>query len=442
MANPTLDLFKQDLFMHSHNFATDITGAPPSGLLQALTAASAALTLSPASFDGSAATTVALNLANANTWTALQTFGSGSAVLVSASAGQLAINGTTASYEQFGTAAASGTMSLGMFNTTAATASEFQFYRSKNAGIGSATAVASGDNLGQITWYGAQQTGTFGTQNPAAQIRVEVDATVTSGSGGDMPGRLLFLTTLDNTGTLTERLRISNAGGWGLSGANFGSSGNYLKSNGNAAPTWAAATISGIALGSNLASLSATNTTLTFSASYNGSSAQTVGLNLANANSWTGLQTFTGGAFNSPFRQTVGSDATESAGNLTNLAGLTVTVSASTKYSGILLIYGNDSRAADGIQFDLNGGGASFTAVEFGFVGTPIGTTLGTSISTSVATPVTATIATTSDTVYMIAFTLNINKGGTVVPRFAQLSHSTGTATVRGLSYIIMEQTN
>lgn len=51
-------------------------------------------------------------------------------------------------------------------------------------------------------------------------------------------------------------------------------------------------TISGISLGSNLADLTATNGTLTFSGTYNGSTARTIGLNLANANSWTALQNF------------------------------------------------------------------------------------------------------------------------------------------------------
>ena len=51
-------------------------------------------------------------------------------------------------------------------------------------------------------------------------------------------------------------------------------------------------TISGISLGSNLASLAATDGTLTFSGSYNGGTARSVGLNLGNANSWTGLQQF------------------------------------------------------------------------------------------------------------------------------------------------------
>ena len=51
-------------------------------------------------------------------------------------------------------------------------------------------------------------------------------------------------------------------------------------------------TISGISLGSNLADLTATNGTLTFSGTYNGSTARTIGLNLGSVNSWTGGQTF------------------------------------------------------------------------------------------------------------------------------------------------------
>lgn len=51
-------------------------------------------------------------------------------------------------------------------------------------------------------------------------------------------------------------------------------------------------TISGISLGSNLNALTATDSSLTFSGSYNGSTARTVGLNLGNANTWTAKQTF------------------------------------------------------------------------------------------------------------------------------------------------------
>lgn len=51
-------------------------------------------------------------------------------------------------------------------------------------------------------------------------------------------------------------------------------------------------TISGIALGSNLANLSATDSSLTFSGTYTGAVARTIGLNVGNSNAWTALQTF------------------------------------------------------------------------------------------------------------------------------------------------------
>lgn len=45
-----------------------------------------------------------------------------------------------------------------------------------------------------------------------------------------------------------------------------------------------------------LADLTATDTTLTFSGTYNGSTARTIGLNLGNANTWTALQNFSANA--------------------------------------------------------------------------------------------------------------------------------------------------
>ncbi len=50
-------------------------------------------------------------------------------------------------------------------------------------------------------------------------------------------------------------------------------------------------TISGIALGGTLGALTATDATLTFSGSYTGAAAQTVGLNLGHTNTWTALPT-------------------------------------------------------------------------------------------------------------------------------------------------------
>jgi hypothetical protein len=54
-----------------------------------------------------------------------------------------------------------------------------------------------------------------------------------------MPGRLVFSTTADGAATPTERLRIASTGAFGLSGANYGTSGQVLTSGGSgAAPTW------------------------------------------------------------------------------------------------------------------------------------------------------------------------------------------------------------
>lgn len=77
-----------------------------------------------------------------------------------------------------------------------------------------------------------------------------------------------------------------------LTGTGLALSGNALVTSNIPNASLTNSTISGIALGSNLANLSATDSTLTFSGTYNGGTARTVGLNLGNANTWTALQTF------------------------------------------------------------------------------------------------------------------------------------------------------
>ena len=72
--------------------------------------------------------------------------------------------------------------------------------------------------------------------NTFAEIFSFIDATPGS---GDYPGRLVFSVTADGSASPTERLRINNSGAIGLSGANFGTAGQVLVSNGSsAAPSW------------------------------------------------------------------------------------------------------------------------------------------------------------------------------------------------------------
>lgn len=112
-------------------------------------------------------------------------------------------------------------------------AGNFQFMKSRGASVGTHTIVVDGDSLGLVRFAGSDGTNFIS----AANITGAVDGTPGT---NDMPGRLAFSTTADGASTPTERFRISNFGGWGLAGANYGTSGTQaIVSNGNAAaPTW------------------------------------------------------------------------------------------------------------------------------------------------------------------------------------------------------------
>ena len=78
--------------------------------------------------------------------------------------------------------------------------------RSKSDTVGTNAAVTNGNDLGHITFYGADGT----DFNQAAAITAQVDGTPSDGA--DMPGRLIFKTSSDGTATPTERLRIDSDG--------------------------------------------------------------------------------------------------------------------------------------------------------------------------------------------------------------------------------------
>jgi hypothetical protein len=112
-------------------------------------------------------------------------------------------------------------------------------FRSARGTQASPTVIANGDTIHQLAWQGYD--GVSAYQN-AAQIKGVIDGATISASS--MPGALYFGTTPSGSVTITERLRITSAGAWGLSGANYGTSGQVLTSGGSgAAPTWT--TVSG-----------------------------------------------------------------------------------------------------------------------------------------------------------------------------------------------------
>jgi hypothetical protein len=103
--------------------------------------------------------------------------------------------------------------------------------KSRSTSVGGNTIVASGDQLGDISFTGSDGS----LPVIAASIRAEVDGTP---GANDMPGRLVFSTTSDSASSPTERLRIDSTGlvligatslpgvGTSTTGTGFGTSGS------------------------------------------------------------------------------------------------------------------------------------------------------------------------------------------------------------------------
>jgi hypothetical protein len=95
--------------------------------------------------------------------------------------------------------------SLTQYSAGTGVHSILDFNFSRGSSENSMTVPNSGDRLGVVVFRGAD-----GTQfTDAALIAGECDGTA---GVGDMPGRLIFSTTADGSGGVTERMRINNLG--------------------------------------------------------------------------------------------------------------------------------------------------------------------------------------------------------------------------------------
>ena len=105
--------------------------------------------------------------------------------------------------------------------------------KTRGTSNGSNTSVSSGDTIGNIFFQAAD-----GSElRRSALIKGEVDGTPGS---ADMPGRLVFATSPDGSAVPAERFRIDSTGAFGIAGANYGTSGQVLTSQGSgSAPQWA-----------------------------------------------------------------------------------------------------------------------------------------------------------------------------------------------------------
>lgn len=120
-----------------------------------------------------------------------------------------------------------------------------------------------------------------------------------------------------------------------------------------------------------------------------------------------------------------------------NITGLSATVAAGRTYSGQIVLYFNQSTAADGFRFDLDGGTATATDVRITGTISDSTSTRFLGMNTALATDFTDT-STSGNAEVTINFTITVNAAGTIIPRFANEAASTGTGTVYRGSYMIL----
>ena len=144
---------------------------------------------------------------------------------------------------------------------------------------------------------------------------------------------------------------------------------------------------------------------------------------------------------NAPGRARLTGNATNATATMSNLTDLTLTLVAGRKYTGKLVLFAKNSTASEGLQFDLNGGAATFTSIFFGFAALPptTGVVMGIPTSTAAGTAISVTTASNGDAVYTIEIAMVVNAGGTFIPRFAEVTSTSGTATVELGSYLWLE---
>ena len=121
-------------------------------------------------------------------------------------------SGTELVFKEGGSEAAridsSGRLLVGTSTAFGAAASELLQVANANGGkislLRNDTSIASGNEVGVITWYSAD-----GNTQPVASIACFADG---DHATDDKPGRLVFATTADGASSPTERMRISNKG--------------------------------------------------------------------------------------------------------------------------------------------------------------------------------------------------------------------------------------
>jgi hypothetical protein len=258
--------------------------------------------------------------------TALGNYASTTATAVSLSTSTASFNGLT-----FGQTIVAGTSNLQFTPTISGTLS--------NSGLANSTisGVALGGTLfahtHDSTLPGSSYTGTAAVSNWGIDLShgntwTGLQAFTNASSSQFEATSTVWLDNTKSALLVTDSAgKVGTYGGAGACSAN-----NFVTTiSALGATTCGTASISGVNLGGTLAALTATNGTLTFSGSYDGTTARTIGLNVGNANTWTALQQFNANAsttqFSSYNKSYFGATATssfDSAGVLTLITPLAI----------------------------------------------------------------------------------------------------------------------
>lgn len=212
-------------------------------------------------------------------------------------------------------------------------------------------------------------------------------------------------------------------------------------------------TISGIALGGSLADLTATNATLSFSGTYNGSTARSIGLNLGNANAWTATQTFqniasltnntydigaTGNVFNTMWGNTFRANTSNALNLRTGGTGqeMVFALGTTTTMMKMMSTTGNIIMQNGGTFTDVTADRLQVSGnINLTTAGNKIKIATGSNASVGTATLVsgTVTVNTTAVTANSIIFITVNTPGGTLGPTYTAPSGS----IVAGTSFVI-----
>ena len=144
------------------------------------------------------------------------------------------------------------------------------------------------------------------------------------------------------------------------------------------------------------------------------------------------------------FGKRLTANLTETTTTMQSITGLSVALQANRAYAFRCVLYVNQTVAADGAQFDFDGGTATATTVRrhtlfFNGTGNLVAATAGTAGLADLSTDtVYASTAVTTDSESRTDGFILVNAAGTLIPRFSMEAVSTGVLTVYAGSYIVV----